>query len=87
MCMSTYTLRSRYNKNCTQKTFVLKKRFIRFKPTLKFKGWIFVSTIKSLSYRKTLLLVGKRSVGRPQARWSDDLRRTADGSWMRVAED
>jgi hypothetical protein len=27
------------------------------------------------------------SVGRPQARWSDDLRRTAGGSWMRVAED
>jgi hypothetical protein len=31
--------------------------------------------------------LGKRSVGRPQARWSDDLRRTAGGSWMRVAED
>jgi hypothetical protein len=31
--------------------------------------------------------LGKRSVGRPQARWSDDLRRTADRSWMRVAED
>jgi hypothetical protein len=28
-----------------------------------------------------------RSVGRPQARWSDDLRRTACRSWMRVAED
>jgi hypothetical protein len=27
--------------------------------------------------------LGKCSVGRPQARWSDDLRR----SWMRVAED
>jgi hypothetical protein len=25
--------------------------------------------------------------GCPQARWSDDLRRTARGSWMRVAED
>jgi hypothetical protein len=23
----------------------------------------------------------------PQARWSDDLRRTAGRSWMRVAED
>jgi hypothetical protein len=31
--------------------------------------------------------LGKRSVGRPQARWSDDLRRTAGRSWMRVAED
>jgi hypothetical protein len=30
---------------------------------------------------------GKCSVGRRQARWSDDLRRTANGSWMRVAED
>jgi hypothetical protein len=31
--------------------------------------------------------LGKRSVGRPQARWSDDLRRMAGRSWMRVAED
>jgi hypothetical protein len=31
--------------------------------------------------------LGKRSVGRPQARWSDDLRMTAGRSWMRVAED
>jgi hypothetical protein len=31
--------------------------------------------------------LGKRSVGRPQARWSNDLRRTAGRSWMRVAED
>jgi hypothetical protein len=31
--------------------------------------------------------LGKRSVGRPQARWSADLRRTAGRSWMRVAED
>jgi hypothetical protein len=31
--------------------------------------------------------LGKRSVGHPQARWSDDLRRTAGRSWMRVAED
>jgi hypothetical protein len=31
--------------------------------------------------------LGKRSVGRPQARWSDDLRRTAGRSWMGVAED
>jgi hypothetical protein len=30
---------------------------------------------------------GKRSVGRPQARWYNDLRRTAGRSWMRVAED
>jgi hypothetical protein len=30
--------------------------------------------------------LGRRSVGRPQARWSDDLRRTAGRSWMRVAE-
>jgi hypothetical protein len=28
----------------------------------------------------------KRSVGRPQARWSDDLRRTAGKSWMRVED-
>jgi hypothetical protein len=31
--------------------------------------------------------LGKPSVGRPQARWNDDLRTTAGGSWMRVAED
>jgi hypothetical protein len=31
--------------------------------------------------------LGKRSVRRPQARGSDDLRRTAGRSWMRVAED
>jgi hypothetical protein len=31
--------------------------------------------------------LGKRSVGRPQARWNDDLRRTAGGSWMLVVED
>jgi hypothetical protein len=31
--------------------------------------------------------LGKSSVGRPQARWSDNLRRTAGRSWMRVAED
>jgi hypothetical protein len=35
--------------------------------------------------------LGKRSVGvprpRPHARWSDDLRRTASGRSMRVAED
>jgi hypothetical protein len=31
--------------------------------------------------------LGERSVGRPQARWSYDLRRTAGRSWMRVAED
>jgi hypothetical protein len=29
----------------------------------------------------------KRSVGRPQARWRDDLSMTSGGSWMRVAED
>jgi hypothetical protein len=33
------------------------------------------------------LRFGKPSVGRPQARWSDALRRTAGRSWMRVAED
>jgi hypothetical protein len=31
--------------------------------------------------------LSKRNEERPQARWSDDLRRTASGSWMRVAED
>jgi hypothetical protein len=31
--------------------------------------------------------LGKRSVGRPQARCSDDLRRTTGGSWIRVAGD
>jgi hypothetical protein len=30
--------------------------------------------------------LGKGSVGRPQASWSDDLRRTAVRKWMRVAE-
>jgi hypothetical protein len=33
------------------------------------------------------LRLGKRSEGRPQGRWSDDLRRTAGRSWIRVAED
>jgi hypothetical protein len=28
----------------------------------------------------------KSNVGRPQVRWSDDLRRAAGRSWMRVAE-
>jgi hypothetical protein len=32
------------------------------------------------------LRLGKRSVGCPQAMWSDNLRRTAGRSWMRVAE-
>jgi hypothetical protein len=32
-----------------------------------------------LEWRQRL---GKRSVGRPQARWSDDLRKTAGRSWM-----
>jgi hypothetical protein len=31
--------------------------------------------------------LSKRGVGRPQARWTDDLRRTAGRSWMRLAED
>jgi hypothetical protein len=31
--------------------------------------------------------LGKLIAGRPQTRWSDDLRRTAGKSWMRVAED
>jgi hypothetical protein len=31
--------------------------------------------------------LGKRCVGRPQARWSDDLRKTAGRSWIRIAED
>jgi hypothetical protein len=31
--------------------------------------------------------LGKHSVERPRTRWSDDLRRTAGGSWMRVAKD
>jgi hypothetical protein len=33
------------------------------------------------------LRLDKRSVGRPQDRWSDDLRRTTGRNWMRVAED
>jgi hypothetical protein len=37
-----------------------------------------------LEWRQRL---GKRSVGRPQARWSYDLRKTAGRSWIRVAED
>jgi hypothetical protein len=40
--------------------------------------------VKSSEWRSRLF---KRSVGGPQAKWSDDLRRTAGGSWMRVAED
>jgi hypothetical protein len=31
--------------------------------------------------------LGKRSVGRPQARWNDEWRITAGRSWMRVPED
>jgi hypothetical protein len=31
--------------------------------------------------------LGKRSVGRPQAKWSDDSRKKAGRSWMRVDED
>ncbi|KAI8441653.1 hypothetical protein MSG28_015207, partial [Choristoneura fumiferana] len=31
--------------------------------------------------------IGKRGVGRPQTRWSDDLRRLAGQNWMRLAED
>ncbi|KAG6449888.1 hypothetical protein O3G_MSEX006295 [Manduca sexta] len=31
--------------------------------------------------------LGKRSVGRPPTRWSDDIRRIAGGRWMRRAED
>ncbi|KAI8423255.1 hypothetical protein MSG28_014284 [Choristoneura fumiferana] len=31
--------------------------------------------------------IGKRGVGRPQTRWSDDLRKVAGKNWMRVAED
>jgi hypothetical protein len=41
-------------------------------------------TTRVLEWR---LRLGKRSAGRPQARWSDNLRKTADGSWIRVAED
>jgi hypothetical protein len=31
--------------------------------------------------------LGNRSVGSPQARWSDDLRMTTGRNWMRVAVD
>ena len=31
--------------------------------------------------------IGKRKVGRPQARWSDDLRSMAGNNWMKVAQD
>jgi hypothetical protein len=31
--------------------------------------------------------LGQRSVGCPRVNWSDDLPRTAGGSWMQVAED
>ncbi|CAH0690392.1 unnamed protein product [Spodoptera exigua] len=30
--------------------------------------------------------LGKRSVGRPPARWTDDIRRVAGSGWMRRAE-
>jgi hypothetical protein len=33
------------------------------------------------------LRLRKRGVGRPQARWSDDSRKMAGSSWMRVAKD
>jgi hypothetical protein len=38
-------------------------------------------------FLKVVKVVFVRSVERLQARWSDDLRRAAGGSWMRVAED
>ncbi|CAH2236490.1 jg21250 [Pararge aegeria aegeria] len=31
--------------------------------------------------------IGKRSVGRPPARWTDDLKRVAGSGWMRKAKD
>lgn len=31
--------------------------------------------------------MGKRSVGRPAARWVDDLRKVAGSGWMRAAQD
>ena len=31
--------------------------------------------------------LGKRSVGRPPARWTDDIKKVAGGGWMRCAED
>ncbi|CAH2235518.1 jg19495 [Pararge aegeria aegeria] len=31
--------------------------------------------------------IGKRSVGRPPARWTDDLKKVAGSGWMRKAED
>ena len=39
---------------------------------------------RALEWRPRL---GKRSVGRPPTRWSDDLRRVAGSGWMRRAED
>jgi hypothetical protein len=39
---------------------------------------------RALEWRPRL---GKRGVGRPQARWNSDLRRTGGRSWMRVTED
>jgi hypothetical protein len=39
---------------------------------------------RALEWRPRL---GKRSVGCPHARWSDDSRKTAGRSWMLVAED
>jgi hypothetical protein len=34
-----------------------------------------------------LPLLSSSVVGRPQTRWSDDLRKTAGRSWLRIAED
>jgi hypothetical protein len=56
--------------------------------TLKWAGYISRRTdcwgTRVLEWRPPL---GKRSVGRLQARWSDDLRRKAGRSWIPVAED
>jgi hypothetical protein len=41
----------------------------------------------ALHPQRIILYVYLFSVGRPQARWSDDLRRMTGRSWMLVAED
>jgi hypothetical protein len=49
-----------------------------------------ISAVEPTTDKRALewrLHLGKSSVGHPQARWSDDLRRTAGRSCLRVAED
>jgi hypothetical protein len=53
-------------------------------------GGLAISAVEPTTARVNKFWSGDRisvNVGRPQARWSVDLRRTAGRSWMRVVED